>query len=179
MLINKKNDLLASINYTETTQTPDNNPPNVTEAYNQTTETTPPPPPPTTTTTTASSLNITEFNSSSTTTSTVGGNVTAAGNETEIHPETTTSATVTEVRPQPNQAGEKTGGDDSLYGYKGEIVLICFTVLFVVLFVMMVVKYHRLKTKFGGYDVGPDTGIGRNNPAYDLQMSYRHGDGDE
>ena len=153
----------------------------MTEAYNQTTDTTEPPGPTPPPTTTITSLNITEFNSSSsnTTSSAVGGNVTAAANETDIHPETTTGATVTDLKPETNQVQEKSGGDDSLYGYKGEIVLICFTVLFVVLFVMMVVKYHRLKTKFGGYDVGPETGGGRTNPAYDLQMSYRHGDGDE
>ena len=149
----------------------------MTEGYNQTTETT--------TTTTTAGLNVTEFNSHSSTTtmasinSTVGGgNVTGADNKTNIHLETTTPD-VTDIGPQSNQATEKTGGDDSMYGYKGEIVLMYFTVLFVVLFLMMVVKYHRLKTKFGGYDVGPETGVGRNNPAYDLQMSYRHGDGDE
>ena len=158
-------------NYTEPTETPDNVLPNVTETI----------------TTPSSNLNITEFDSSTTTTTTttttsrpVAGNVTGADPETpHIQPERTTRAAVTssDIKPESSQAEEKSGGgDDSLYGYKGEIVLICFTVLFVVLFVMMVVKYHRLKTKFGGYDVGPDTGAGRTNPSYNLQMSYRNGD---
>ena len=61
--------------------------------------------------------------------------------------------------------------DSSLYGYAGEVVLICLTVLFLLLFIVMVVKYHMLKTRFGGYDVDP--GQGRSNPGYEVQMSYR------
>ena len=61
--------------------------------------------------------------------------------------------------------------DSSLYGYAGEVVLICLTVLFLLLFVVMAVKYHRLKTRFGGYDLDPSQG--RTNPSYDVQMSYR------
>ena len=64
----------------------------------------------------------------------------------------------------------------SIYGYEGEVVLICLTVLFLILFVMMTVKYHLLKNKFGGYDVEPRDGDGVNNPAYDVQMSYRMGE---
>ena len=67
-------------------------------------------------------------------------------------------------------AGIKSG-DNSLYGYAGEVVLICLTVLFLLLFIVMVVKYHLLKTRFGGYDVDP--GQGRSNPSYEVQMSYR------
>lgn len=69
-------------------------------------------------------------------------------------------------------------GDDSMYGYTGEVVLICFTVVFFILFTVMAVKYHRLKTRFGGYEVEPHPAgpEGRNNPSYDLQMSYRNGD---
>jgi len=161
-------------NYTEPTETPDITRPNVTEAYNETTEAE--------TTTTSSTLNITELNSSITTTTTATTTTTRtqAGNETDTHPETTTGAAVTDIQPESSQADQKTGGgDDSMYGYKGEVVLICFTVLFVVLFIMMVVKYHRLKTKFGGYDLGPESGGGRSNPAYNLQMSYRNGEGEE
>lgn len=68
--------------------------------------------------------------------------------------------------------------DTSMYGYSGEIVLICLTVLFLVLFVIMAVKYHRLKSRFGGYDVDPrpNSGSSHDNPAYDVQMSYRVGD---
>ena len=68
--------------------------------------------------------------------------------------------------------------DTSMYGYSGEIVLICLTVLFLVLFVIMAVKYHRLKTRFGGYDVDPrpSSGSSHDNPAYDVQMSYRVGE---
>ena len=62
--------------------------------------------------------------------------------------------------------------DSSLYGYAGEVVLICLTVLFLLLFIVMVVKYHLLKTRFGGYDVG-ESGQGRSNPGYEVQMSYR------
>ena len=62
--------------------------------------------------------------------------------------------------------------DSSLYGYAGEVVLICLTVLFLLLFIVMVVKYHLLKTRFGGYDVG-EPGQGRSNPGYEVQMSYR------
>ena len=68
-------------------------------------------------------------------------------------------------------AGIKSG-DNSLYGYAGEVVLICLTVLFLLLFIVMVVKYHLLKTRFGGYDVG-EPGQGRSNPGYEVQMSYR------
>ena len=35
----------------------------------------------------------------------------------------------------------------TLYGYAGEVVLICLTVLFLLMFVVTAVKYHRLKTR--------------------------------
>ena len=69
-------------------------------------------------------------------------------------------------------AGITKSEDSSLYGYAGEVVLICLTVLFLLLFIVMVVKYHLLKTRFGGYDVG-ESGQGRSNPGYEVQMSYR------
>ena len=113
-------------------------------------------------TTTASSLNKTVTNIPEVHTTIGSINTTKDGN-----------ATVTEE-------GLKAGtNDNSLYGYAGEVVLICLTVLFLILFVLMAVKYHRLKTRFGGYDV--DIGDSRassshNNPAYDVQMNYRGSD---
>ena len=38
-------------------------------------------------------------------------------------------------------------GNATLYGYAGEVVLICLTVLFLLMFVVTAVKYHRLKTR--------------------------------
>ena len=34
-----------------------------------------------------------------------------------------------------------------------EVILICLTVVFAILFLMMVVKYQRLRTHFGDYQV--------------------------
>jgi len=72
--------------------------------------------------------------------------------------------------------------DTSVYGYTGEVVLICLTVIFAVLFLMMVVKYQRLRTHFGDYQLERTAGPAGvrppeyDNPAYQVQMSYRQGD---
>jgi len=72
--------------------------------------------------------------------------------------------------------------DSSVYGYTGEVVLICLTVIFAVLFLMMVVKYQRLRTHFGDYQLertGSPAGVRPpeyDNPAYQVQMSYRQGE---
>jgi len=72
--------------------------------------------------------------------------------------------------------------DTSVYGYTGEVVLICLTVIFAVLFLMMVVKYQRLRTHFGDYQLertGSPAGVRPpeyDNPAYQVQMSYRQGE---
>ena len=114
-----------------------------------------------------------------TTVTSLASNITEAVNRTEESETTTPPQSPAKPVLDP-QAKEDLTGNDSMYGYKGEVVLICFTVVFFILFTMMVVKYHRLKTRFGGYEVEPHqtgpAGGGRNNPSYDLQMSYRHGD---
>jgi len=72
--------------------------------------------------------------------------------------------------------------DTSVYGYTGEVVLICLTVIFAILFLMMVVKYQRLRTHFGDYQLERTAGPAGvrppeyDNPAYQVQMSYRQGD---
>merc|ERR1711962_1118925 len=72
--------------------------------------------------------------------------------------------------------------DTSVYGYTGEVILICLTVIFAILFLMMVVKYQRLKTHFGDYQLERTSGPAGvrppeyDDPAYQVQMSYRNGD---
>ena len=63
-------------------------------------------------------------------------------------------------------------GDTSMYGYSGEVVLICLAVLFIVLFLGMVYKYQRLKSHMGDYrlDMGGERNQGQENQ---VQMSYR------
>merc|ERR1739840_42076 len=68
--------------------------------------------------------------------------------------------------------------DTSVYGYTGEVVLICLTVIFAILLLMMVVKYQRLRTHFGDYQLERTAGPAGvrppeyDNPAYQVQMSY-------
>ena len=76
---------------------------------------------------------------------------------------------------------EKAQGDDSVYGYTGEVVLICLTVVFAMLFLAMVVQYQRLRTHIGDYQLnqGQSAGAGEpayDNPAYQVQMTYRNED---
>merc|ERR1712013_256292 len=72
--------------------------------------------------------------------------------------------------------------DTSVYGYTGEVILICLTVVFAILFLLMVVKYQRLRTHFGDYQLERTSGPAGvrppeyDNPAYQVQMSYRNGD---
>ena len=101
----------------------------------------------------------------STTEVTIINNSTSVGNETDV-------SVSDNVQNGTLSAGIQKSEDSSLYGYAGEVVLICLTVLFLLLFIVMVVKYHLLKTRFGGYDVG-ESGQGRANPGYEVQMSYR------
>ena len=74
---------------------------------------------------------------------------------------------------------DASSGDSSVYGYTGEVVLVSLAVVFAVLFLLMVVKYQRLKTHMGDYQLERTPGpvAGRppeyDNPAYQVQMSYR------
>eukprot|EP00092_Neocalanus_flemingeri_P000152 GFUD01000159.1.p1 GENE.GFUD01000159.1~~GFUD01000159.1.p1 ORF type:complete len:246 (-),score=70.07 GFUD01000159.1:27-764(-) len=62
--------------------------------------------------------------------------------------------------------------DISMYGYTGEVVLICLTIMFIILFLGMVYKYYMLKSHFGDYQL--DQGGSRhNNQGFDGQMNYR------
>ena len=49
--------------------------------------------------------------------------------------------------PHCNNLERTAAGNATLYGYAGEVVLICLTVLFLLMFVVTAVKYHRLKTR--------------------------------
>merc|ERR1712126_407947 len=119
--------------------------------------------------------NMTSINETTTTTSTVNNKTDApeVTETTSIINNTSSGGNATEV----GLKADSSSNNALLYGYAGEVVLICLTVLFLILFVLMAVKYHRLKTRFGGYDV--DIGgaggreSGQNNPAYDVQMNYR------
>jgi len=66
-------------------------------------------------------------------------------------------------------------GDTSMYGYSGEVVLICLAVLFIILFLGTVFKYHRLKSHMGDYslDQGGDRQFRQENQGSEVQMSYR------
>jgi len=85
---------------------------------------------------------------------------------------------------KPNSEPIGADKDDSSYGYTGEVILICLTVLFAILFLIMVVKYRRLKSHFGDYQLEPAPGQPRpvsrppeyDNPAYNVQMTYRDAD---
>jgi len=85
---------------------------------------------------------------------------------------------------KPNSEPIGADKDDSSYGYTGEVILICLTVLFAILFLIMVVKYRRLKSHFGDYQLDPAPGQPRpvsrppeyDNPAYNVQMTYRDAD---
>jgi len=65
--------------------------------------------------------------------------------------------------------------DSSMYGYSGEVVLICLTVTFILLFLCMVYKYHRLKSHMGDYRLnqGGDRQHGQDNQGMQVQMNYR------
>ena len=65
--------------------------------------------------------------------------------------------------------------DTSMYGYTGEVVLICLTILFIILFMSMVYKYNRLRSHIGDYqlDQGGTRQDSQDNQGYDVQMSYR------
>ena len=67
--------------------------------------------------------------------------------------------------------------DTSMYGYTGEVVLICLTILFIILFMCMVYKYNRLRSHIGDYqlDQGGTRQDSQDNQGYDVQMSYRVG----
>jgi len=103
----------------------------------------------------------------------------------------TNNSTVTTIinnnsteEPKPNSELIGADKDDSSYGYTGEVILICLTVLFAILFLIMVVKYRRLKSHFGDYQLEPAPGQPRpvsrppeyDNPAYNVQMTYRDAD---
>ena len=62
-----------------------------------------------------------------------------------------------------------------MYGYSGEVVLICLAILFIILFLGMVFKYNRLKSHMGDYRLnqGGDRQFGQENLGAEVQMSYR------
>ena len=64
----------------------------------------------------------------------------------------------------------------SAYGYTAEVVLICLVVIFGLLFLLMVVKYYRLRTTIGDYQIQQGGRQTYDNPAFNgfgIQDSYR------
>jgi len=64
----------------------------------------------------------------------------------------------------------------SAYGYTAEVVLICLVVIFGLLFLLMVVKYYRLRTTIGDYQIQQGGRQTYDNPAFNgfgMQDSYR------
>lgn len=64
----------------------------------------------------------------------------------------------------------------SSYGYTAEVVLICLVVIFGLLFLLMVVKYYRLRTTIGDYQIQQGARQTYDNPAFNgfgMQDSYR------
>ena len=62
------------------------------------------------------------------------------------------------------------------YGYTAEVVLICLVVIFGLLFLLMVVKYYRLRTSIGDYQTQQGARQTYDNPAFNgfgMQDSYR------
>ena len=64
------------------------------------------------------------------------------------------------------------------YGYPVEVALICLVVLFGLMFLVMVVKYYRLRTTIGDYRLRDNHGARQtyDNPAFNgfgLQDTYR------
>jgi len=71
-----------------------------------------------------------------------------------------------------------TDSEFSGYGYPVEVALICLVVLFGVMFLVMVVKYYRLRTTIGDYRLRDNNGARQtyDNPAFNgfgLQDTYR------
>ena len=68
--------------------------------------------------------------------------------------------------------------DSSMYGYTGEVILICLAVIFIILFLGMVYKYHRLKSHMGDYRLNQssDRQSGHDNHGMQVQMNYREED---
>ena len=95
---------------------------------------------------------------------------------------TSSSSTVSSTTTSSNSTASQSPIIDSEkfsgYGYPAEVALICLVVLFGVMFLVMVVKYYRLRTTIGDYRLRDNNG-GRqtyDNPAFNgfgLQDTYR------
>jgi len=71
---------------------------------------------------------------------------------------------------------EDPDNEGTKYGYTAEVVLICLVVIFGLLFLLMVVKYYRLRTSIGDYQIQQGARQTYDNPAFNgfgMQDSYR------
>ena len=129
------------------------------------------------TTTTMSELTTTDSATNSTNTNSTIPIPVSSTTTTEATPQTTTGSSViptgSSQLPIVDRDSEFSG-----YGYPVEVALICLVVLFGVMFLVMVVKYYRLRTTIGDYRLRDNNG-GRqtyDNPAFNgfgLQDTYR------
>jgi len=109
------------------------------------------------------------------------------GNETKTTTiKTNPDETTTTISPQiesttynvSNSSAIKADNPDNgtKYGYTAEVILICLVVIFGLLFLLMVVKYYRLRTTIGDYQIQQGARQTYDNPAFNgfgMQDSYR------
>lgn len=89
---------------------------------------------------------------------------------------TTTITTTASQHTASNSSAIKSEDGGMSYGYASEVVLICLVVVFGLLFLFMVVKYYRLRTSIGDYQLQQGARQTYDNPAFNgfgLQDSYR------
>jgi len=105
----------------------------------------------------------------------LNNNTTSAGADTHDDHDTTehTIEAVTTISTSNLTASPLMPRDTSMYGYTGEVVLICLAVIFIILFLGMVYKYHRLKSHMGDYRLNQS---GQDNQGVQVQMNYREED---
>ena len=120
----------------------------------------------------------TEASPDSTTNSTEESVAPTVASSTETSSSSTVSSTTTSSNSTASQSPIIDSEKFSGYGYPAEVALICLVVLFGVMFLVMVVKYYRLRTTIGDYRLRDNNG-GRqtyDNPAFNgfgLQDTYR------
>jgi len=105
----------------------------------------------------------------------LNNNTTSAGADTHDDHVTTvhTSEAITAISTSNLTASALSPGDNSMYGYTGEVILICLAVIFIILFLGMVYKYHRLKSHMGDYRLNQS---GQDNQGVQVQINYREED---
>merc|ERR1719234_2341327 len=122
---------------------------------------------------TSTGTNVTNVDSIKTTTTTTTTTTTITTTE-DLKVPTTSNPHVSAANPSAIRLEER--ADLGSYGYTSEVVLICFCVMFGILFLGMVGKYYQLKKNIGDYRLQQGAQQTYDNPAFSgfgMQDSYR------